>query len=86
MADNPTRQREVAVGLVGTNVVFDYGTEAAAREALERLQTQDERCMACLHTIAPAMRRAAAIRIWAEVRKGRGLKDVLQEFAPGTKL
>ena len=33
--------KHIAVTVIGTNLVFDYGTEDAAREAMSALETED---------------------------------------------
>jgi hypothetical protein len=89
MADIPTREptpRTIAATRLGTNIVMDYGTEEAAQLAFEHLGSQDDRCAACLHTMAPALRRAMAIAVWKGVRSGLALRDVLVQLAPGTQL
>ena len=49
-------------------------------------RAQDERCMKCIRNVAPAIRRAAVVRIWKEHLKGKDLKEILLEVAPLTDL
>ena len=42
--------------------------------------------MKCIRNVAPAIRRAAVVRIWKEHLKGKDLKEILLEVAPLTDL
>jgi hypothetical protein len=52
----------------------------------KRGHPSDERCAACVRELAPALRRAFAVRVWTEVSRGRDLKETLLLLAPGTVL
>lgn len=50
------------------------------------MNKQDDRCVACLRAMEPALRRRFAIAVWKGVNDGRQLRAVLMGLSPGTDL